>query len=76
MALTISNHAVERMAQRRISIAELHEALRSSTRTPDAAPAGRAPRWRCVGRTTAGRKLVVVVAGTPSSGTVVTVFET
>jgi len=64
------------MAQRRISIEETHEALRSATCTPDAAPAGRALRWRCVGRTSAGRKLVIVLAGTRSSGTVITVFET
>jgi hypothetical protein len=63
------------MAQRHIAMSELHEALGAATCSPDAAAAGSAPRWRCVGRTKAGRQLIIIIAGTPHTGTIVTVFE-
>jgi hypothetical protein len=72
-ALTISPHAFARMAQRGINETQVRAIVERGSSSPEAAPAGAAPRRRCHGRIE-GRSITVIVADEDELTIVITAY--
>ena len=71
--VVLSRHALDRMAQRGISLEDVLFVVARGVATPDAAPSGSAPRSRMTA-VRHGRRITAVIAHEPDRVLVITVF--